>query len=207
MVSTLLVCCALLGADPSESATKSRPAPADLAAYTVAKSKVGRDADAHVRLAVWCESHGLSAERMKHLALAVLIDPSHSLARGLMGMVAYQGKWSRAEVAGTLIENDPAYRDAIREYLDRRARTADKADSQLKLAAWCDRKGLQAQALTHYEQVIRLDPARDAAWRHLGYKKQGSALDQARSSGGPQARNRKAKPGRQVLEADSREIA
>ena len=63
----LLVCCALLGADPSESATKSRPAPADLAAYTVAKSKVGRDSDAHVRLAVWCESHGLSAERMKHL--------------------------------------------------------------------------------------------------------------------------------------------
>ena len=62
-----------------------------------------------------------------------------------MGMVAYQGKWSRAEVAGTLIENDPAYRDAIREYLDRRARTADKPDSQLKLAAWCDRKGLQAR--------------------------------------------------------------
>ena len=64
----LLVCCALLGADPSESATKSRPAPADLAAYTVAKSKVRHDSDAHVRLAVWCESHGLSAERMKHLA-------------------------------------------------------------------------------------------------------------------------------------------
>ena len=116
----------------------------------------------------------LQAERMKHLAMAVLYDPSHSLARGLLGMVAYQGKWSRAEIAGKQIENDPAYRDAIREYLDRRSRTPDKADSQLKLAAWCEQKGLKAQALTHYEEVIRLDPARDAAWRHLGYKKQGT---------------------------------
>jgi tetratricopeptide (TPR) repeat protein len=174
MVNTLVVCCALLGAGPGESATKTLPGPADLAAYAAAKSKVGRDADAHVRLAVWCESHGLEAERMKHLAMAILYDPSHALARGLLGMVAYQGKWSRAEIAGKQIENDPAYQDAIREYLDRRARTPDKADSQLKLAAWCEQKGLKAQALTHYEEVIRLDPARDAAWRHLGYKKQGT---------------------------------
>ena len=174
MVNTLFMCCALLVALPGESATKSPPAPADLAAYASAKSKVGRDADAHVRLAVWCESHGLEAERMKHLAMAVLYNPSHALARGLLGMVAYQGKWSRAEIAGKQIENDPAYNDAIREYLDRRARTSDKADSQFKLAAWCEQKGLKAQALTHYEEVIRLDPARDAAWRHLGYKKQGT---------------------------------
>ena len=30
-----------------------------------------QDADAQVRLALWCEAHGLRAERMKHLALAV----------------------------------------------------------------------------------------------------------------------------------------
>jgi tetratricopeptide (TPR) repeat protein len=174
MVSTLLLCCALLGVDPGKSATMSPSAAADLVAYAAAKSKVGRDADAHVRLAVWCESHGLEAERMKHLAMAVLYDPSHALARGLLGLVAYQGKWSRAEIAGKQIESDPAYQDAIREYLDRRVRTSDKADSQLKLAAWCEQKGLKAQALTHYEQVIRLDPARDAAWRHLGYKKLGT---------------------------------
>ncbi len=30
----------------------------------------------------WCESHGLGAERMKHLAMAVLYDPSNGLARG-----------------------------------------------------------------------------------------------------------------------------
>ncbi len=37
---------------------------------------------AHVRLALWCESHGFDAERMKHLAMAVLYDPSHALRAG-----------------------------------------------------------------------------------------------------------------------------
>ena len=55
-------------------------------------------------------------------------------------MVAYQGKWSRAEIAGKQIENDPAYNDAIREYLDHRARTSDKSDSQFKLAHGVNRR-------------------------------------------------------------------
>ena len=75
-----------------------------------------------------------------------LVRPVACLARGLLGMVAFQGKWGRPETVGRKVDNDPAYRDAIREYLDRRARTADKADAQLKLAAWCDQKGLKAQA-------------------------------------------------------------
>jgi tetratricopeptide (TPR) repeat protein len=172
MVCTMLMCCALLGADGSPSGIPS-PA-ANLSAYLAAKNQVGRDPNAHVRLALWCESHGLQSERMKHLALAVLYDPSHALARGLLGMVSYQGKWGRPEVVGPQVQNDPAYRDAIREYLDRRPRTADKADAQLKLAAWCEQKGLKAQAQTHYEQVIQLDPTRDTAWKHLGFKKQGN---------------------------------
>ena len=52
---------------------------------------------AHVRLALWCESHGMRLERMKHLAVAVVSDPSNGLARGLMGLVACQGKWERPD--------------------------------------------------------------------------------------------------------------
>jgi tetratricopeptide (TPR) repeat protein len=174
MVSTVLMCCALLGADRAESRTTSPVRPADLAAYEEAKSKVGRDADGHVRLALWCQSHGLRPEGVKHLALAVLYDPSHALARGLLGMVSYQGKWGRPEVVGDQMEKDPAYREAIREYLNRRSRTADKAEAQQKLAAWCEEKGLKVQAQTHYERVLQLDPTRDIAWKHLGYKKQGN---------------------------------
>ena len=40
----------------------------DLETYQAARAKAGKSADAHVRLALWCEAHGLSAERMKHLA-------------------------------------------------------------------------------------------------------------------------------------------
>ena len=43
----------------------------------------------------------------------------------------------------------------------------------MKLAAWCDEKGLEEQAIAHYTAVTQIDPARDAAWKHLGYKKQG----------------------------------
>ena len=63
----------------------------------------------------------MSAERMKHLAMAVLYDPSNGLARGLMGLVAFQGKWQRPDVVGREIRDDPAYQDRLREYLERRA--------------------------------------------------------------------------------------
>jgi hypothetical protein len=44
---------------------------------------VARDPAAHVRLALWCEAHGLKAEKLRHLALAVLIDPKAVLDLGL----------------------------------------------------------------------------------------------------------------------------
>jgi hypothetical protein len=71
--------------------------PADLRAYQEAKSKAGRDAESQVKLALWCEAHGLAAERIKHLVLASLIDPSHAAARGLLGLISYQGKWQRPD--------------------------------------------------------------------------------------------------------------
>ena len=90
-----------------------------------------------------------------------------------MGLVAYQGKWDRPEVIGPQIQNDPAHRAIVKEYLDRRARTPDTADAQMKLAAWCDQNGLKEQAIAHYSAVTRIDPSRESAWKHLGYKKQG----------------------------------
>jgi len=71
------------------------------------------------------------------------------------------------------IENDPDYQALVREYLDRRSRTGHTVNAQMKLAAWCDQEGLKEQALAHYNEVIRLDPSREAAWKHLGYKRQG----------------------------------
>lgn len=171
MLSIVLACVGLFVGDDAPAAPTR---PADIAAYQSAASKAGRDAGAHVRLALWCDAHGMTAERVKHLATALLYDPSNTLARGLTGMVTYKGKWGRPEAVGKAIEDDPARRALIAEYLDRRARTPMKADAQARLAAWCDQNGLEDQATAHYSQVIRLDPHREAAWRHLGYKKQGN---------------------------------
>ena len=35
-----------------------------------------------MKLALWCEAHGLGAERMKHLAMAVLVDPKNTARAG-----------------------------------------------------------------------------------------------------------------------------
>jgi hypothetical protein len=88
MVGTLLLCVALMAAERDNVGRPGAGASADRSAYESASKEAGRDAKAHVRLALWCEGQGLSGERMKHLALAVLYDPTNTLARGLMGLVA-----------------------------------------------------------------------------------------------------------------------
>jgi tetratricopeptide (TPR) repeat protein len=170
MFPAIFLCCALIGQNGTSAASR----PADLAAYESASAKAGKDADAHVQLALWCEARGLTAERMKHLASAVAADPAHALARGLIGLVSYQGKWEHPEAVAQQIENDPAHKDLVREYLDRRVKAETTPAAQLKLAAWCEKKGLTAQALAHYNEVIRLDPSRADVWRHLGYRKHGN---------------------------------
>jgi hypothetical protein len=172
MICWLLLSAAVFGGVLGDD--RAATASPDLGHYKSAATEARRDPDAHVRLALWCEEHGMTAERLKHLSLAILNDPSHALARGLLGLVTYNGKWVRPDVAGNQIQNDPARQAIVREYLERRARTPDKADAQMKLAAWCTEKGLKEQALAHYTAVTRLDPARDAAWKHLGYKKRGN---------------------------------
>ncbi len=120
MFSALLIGSTLLAAAPAQS-TDHRAA-SDLAAYEAAKTGVGHDPDAHVRLALWCEAHGLRAERIKHLALAVLHDPSHAMARGLMGLVAYRGRWQRPDAVGERIKEDAELNTALAEYNARRAK-------------------------------------------------------------------------------------
>jgi tetratricopeptide (TPR) repeat protein len=159
----------LLAGDAIQMAEKARRAE-----YQVASARAGKTADAQIQLALWCEAHGLSPERLKHLELAVLFDPKSALARGLLGLVSYHGKWASPEDAIRSEGDDPARQALTSEYLARRVKTANKADAQLRLAAWCDLNGLKDQAIAHYNEVIRLDPAHQAAWRHLGYKKAGS---------------------------------
>ena len=56
--------------------------PTDRTEYQAATARAGRDPAAHVKLAVWCEAHGMDAERLEHLAEALAIDPQNAAARG-----------------------------------------------------------------------------------------------------------------------------
>ena len=142
-----------------------------LANYEVLVKRAARDAISQVRLALWCEANGLVAERLKHLALAVLIDPDQPAARGLLGQVSFRGRWRRPEDIGSQLRGDSRFTMTQAAYEDRRTGMEHTADAHWKLALWCERNGLTSEATAHVVAVTRLDPARDAAWRRLGYQK------------------------------------
>ena len=169
MICSLLLSSAILVGMLAGDSSSTEPSKGD--EYRAAAVGAGHDPAAHVRLALWCEAHGLMAERLKHLSLAVLYDPANALARGLLGLVAYHGKWVPPEQVTQAIQGDPERKARIREYLTRRAKAPDRAEDQWKLALWCEQHGLKPQATAHLFRTLQLDPSRDAAWRHLGYKR------------------------------------
>jgi hypothetical protein len=168
MLQLTLLCAGLCAAAPTVSAP---PAQADLKGYEEARAQLGRDADAHVKLALWCEAHGLSAEKFKHLALAVLTDPQNTTARGLMGLVSYNGKWRSPDAVREQIKTHGDLAAALAEYNARRDGLKDTAAEHWKIALWCESKGLKPEALAHLASVVRLDPGHEAAWKHMGYKR------------------------------------
>ena len=115
----------------SEVATpeSNRVSPDTMAAYRAELARTGNDADAEVSLALWCERHGLTAERAKHLARAVLLRPDHSLARGLLGLMAHQGKWERPESVAAKLKADGELSRKLAEYNARRDELSKREDA------------------------------------------------------------------------------
>ncbi len=161
MLSTILLLC--LTVDPQTS----RPTSEEMYAYEQARARAGRDATAHVRLALWCEQHGLSSRRLEHLALALMADPGNAAARGLMGLVRDANAWRKPEQVAQRMKSD-AEGAALAEYNARRDRTPMTADAQWDLALWCEQHGLKPEATAHLMAVVRLDPSRESAWKRLG---------------------------------------
>ena len=149
------------GADPAD----------DLKAYDEARAKVGHDADAHVRLALWCEARGLSAERLKHLTLAVLNRPEHPLARGLLGLVSFGGKWQRPEAVGEKVRSDAGRAEIVAQYLEKRVEAGETAKAQYALGLWCEKNGLTEAAVAHFRGTLRHDPNHEGAHKRLGDRK------------------------------------
>ncbi len=158
------ICAGLIAGNPASDPT-SPPDPA--ATYREVRDKAGRSPEEQVKLALWCEAHGLTAERLHHLTLAVLADPKNVAARGLMGLVSHEGRWRRPEAIADQARVDPI----LAEYELKRQKAAYTADAQWALGLWAGEHGLPEQAKAHLTAVIRLDPSREAAWKKLGYRR------------------------------------
>jgi len=138
-----------------------------------ALAKLGGAADAHVRMALRCEADGLYVQRLVHLVIAVLTDPAHATARGLLGLVAYDGRWQSPAAVADQLGADETGSAMLGEYHRRRARMSNTADAHWKMAVWCEQKGLKPEAAAHLMVVTQVDPGREAAWKRLGYRRQG----------------------------------
>ena len=194
----LLACSALLAVGSRRPAADRRPP-----GLPGGQGQAGRSPEAQVRLALWCEAHGLTAERLHHLTLAVLADPKNAAARGLMGLVSHDGRWQRPEVVADRAKADPA----LAEYEAKRLKAAYTADAQWALGVWCDEHGLKEQAKAHLTAVIRLDPSREAAWKKLGYRRYDGRWRDRRAGGRREGRGRDAEAGRPLLESPTQQVA
>ncbi len=172
---TSLIVASVLAANPEEPAAANlKPAPTIASEYESRKAQTGRDADAQIKLALWCEQHGLEQERLKHLGAVVLRDPTNALARGLLGLVEYKGTWKRPEAVADAIKTDVAHADLLVEYNARRVKTPVAAGPQYKLGLWCEEKGLTDEARAHFATALRLEPTNVDSLKKLGYKKVGN---------------------------------
>lgn len=164
MVPAFAICLGLLSAslDPTDS---------DIKAYQTAKAEAQRDPQANIGLALWCEARGMDTERLKHLAIALLVDPKNATARGLLGMVQYSGRWQKPEQVTKDVHDDAKLSAVLAEYNAKRSQSPKTADGQWQLGLWCQKNGLEAESVAHLTAVVRLDPAREAAWKKLGYQK------------------------------------
>ena len=61
------------------------PTAADRKTYEAVRIKAGKDPAALVKLALWCEAHGLMAERGKHLTEAIGFEPDNAGGAGAAG--------------------------------------------------------------------------------------------------------------------------
>lgn len=121
MIALGMVCAVFAFADGRKLTTSEQRT------YDAAQAKAGMDAEVQVKLALWCEARGWSAGRLKHLALAVLIEPDQTTARGLLGLVAYNGKWTTPENLGARLRADEALTAKLAAYKARRTKLDELA--------------------------------------------------------------------------------
>ena len=108
---------------------------ADVAAYESLRVRAGREPAAQIQVALWCEQHGMTAEKVKHLAAAVLRDPQNAMARGLLGLLPSGGKWETPEAVNARLSTDEGKMAKLAEYNRRRDELQALSEAGFRLVA------------------------------------------------------------------------
>jgi tetratricopeptide (TPR) repeat protein len=124
----------------------AHPSPADLRSFDRAKVEAGKDPAKLVKLALWCEAHGLRDQRRAVLEEAVRIDPNHTVARGLLNQVSYQRHWEAPEAVSRQMKDDEALMAKLAEYNARRDRIDRDTEIERRLVARYEQAGNHAKA-------------------------------------------------------------
>ena len=146
----------------------------------------------------------MAAEKSKHLARAVLFDPSNAKARGLLGYVQHDGRWMRPEEVSKPVEESPEAPGVV----PRVPGTADQGP----------RHGRRPEQTGSVVRPARPDPAGDGplpprrrarprprpGLEASGLQEGERPLGEARDLAAQKARVRGPGQGRQVLEAEAR---
>jgi len=93
----------------------------------------------------------------------------------IAGLKGGQAAEAQAFPAPTIVRVPPTpgqtEAEVLAEYNARRDKIGDTASAHYGLGLWCEQNGLKSEAMAHFATTIRLDPGREAAWKHLGFKK------------------------------------
>jgi hypothetical protein len=116
----------------------------------------------------------LKSERIKHLTIAILTDPAHAAAHGLLGMVKFRERWQTPAEIRDKLQEDDAHSAALAEYAVRRARMGNKPtyeDNIHFISSSCFAAGTPVETLTGPraiesvqigDQVLSQDPGSGA---------------------------------------------
>jgi hypothetical protein len=124
------------------------------------------DADAHYRLALWCQEHGLAAYALRHHRAVVTLEPDHRAARRALGYERVRGRWVKGkeakrakgfqEIDGVWVTPEEYRLLAKDEIAAQAARAARRASDEALKKAWNEDPAVRARAMAAVE---RLDAA------------------------------------------------
>lgn len=156
--------------------------------YKARAAAIGRDANAHWELALWCSEKGLPNSARAEMEAVIAIDPEHAEARAKLGYEKVKGVWARGEalmVAKGLVkvdgrwvtEDEAAAISKARIAREAARQEAAKEAAEARVAALSRATAEPAGTFKILRTSPRTNRARPrhnhAAYRRYGYYRQG----------------------------------